>query len=231
MATRVTPFHNTTDGGGSGTTQGSNSISVNAGDLICIFVKHEGAPTTISLGDNKSNTWTSRAKVDHSGGGLSGELFTAVANGTYADLVVTATFAASRNWKGLWFHAYRPTGASLSFDTVASAQGTGTAIATGSLSISTAGGAGVCFVAGDGGVTYTAGSGWTEQMDSGDYSEDRLTAGSEGTINGQATASGSQNWLAIAMHLAEPGGTPGGIDPGIIHGSATIIGNPFYSFG
>jgi len=211
MATRVTPFDKTTDSGASGTTQGSNAITAVAGDMIIAFLKHEGAPTTISVADNKGNTYTSRGKVNHANGDLSCEIFTATANGSYSDMVLTATLLAARAWKRLWTHVYRPTGASLTYDNAATAQGTGTAVATGSYAVSSAGGAAVLFVGEYSGVSYTQGAGWTEQMDDGAYSEDRLLNGSEGTINGQATISASEDWIGLSISVAEPGGGGGAV--------------------
>lgn len=90
--------------GASSTTATVQLTSVSAGHLIAVFVKHEGAPTTITVSDGTTSL-TGRTKVDHSNADLSGQWFyllSSVASGT---VTYTATFGAARAFKAM--HAFR----------------------------------------------------------------------------------------------------------------------------
>lgn len=210
MATRVTAFNTSGVLNPSSTTvPSSGTQSVNTGDMIIVFVKHESTPTTITVTDNHSNTYTTRKKIDKSSGSaandLSGEVFTAVANGTYSDLVITGNFLASKPFRLIQTHKYRPSGSALDYDNGSTGESSsvGTGVSAAGYAVDAAGGAAVLFVGeyADG-TPYTAGAGWTNQLNSGSTA-DRLTTGSEGTVTPSTTANVGLDWICLSISVKE----------------------------
>lgn len=210
MANRVTSFN--TSGvlnPSSATVPSSGTQSVNTGDMIIVFVKHESTPTTITVTDNHSNTYTTRKKIDKSSGAasgdLSGEVFTAVANGTYSDLVITGNFSVSKPFRLIETHKYRPSGSALDYDNGSTGESSsvGTGVSASGYAVDAAGGAAVLFVGqyADG-TPYTPGAGWTNQLDSG-QTADRLLGTSEGTITPSTTAFVGIDWICLSISVKE----------------------------
>ena len=84
--------------------------TVTAGNLIVLFVSHEGASTTISASDG-TTAFTGRTIIDHAGGEPHSRilyLLSSVASGT---VTYTVTFGASRPFKNLhaWEFSYTGT--------------------------------------------------------------------------------------------------------------------------
>lgn len=92
---------NETDGG---------TLNVAIGDLLMIWLKHEGAATTItSIADTAGNTWHQGTWRHHANGDLHGIFMWAQATVANAADVVTVTLAAARSSKRLVVTQFRPT--------------------------------------------------------------------------------------------------------------------------
>lgn len=104
-----------------GTTMTNILPTVTAGNLIVIQVKHEGAPTTLTISDG-TTSFTAATKVNHSSGQLSQQFFyllSSVASGT---VTYTCTLGAARDFKAMIAWEFDPTGTA-AFDTEPSGGG------------------------------------------------------------------------------------------------------------
>lgn len=100
---------------GSGTTLTAQLLTVTAGNVIIAWVKHEEAPTTLTVSDGTS-TFTPATKVNHGNNDLSSQfhyLLASVASGT---VTYTATFAAAKGFRSFVVFEFDPT-ATAAFDT------------------------------------------------------------------------------------------------------------------
>src|SRR3990172_8935178 len=123
-----------------GTTITVALTGVAAGNLIALWVKHEGAATTITASDG-TDTFTGATKEDHANGDLSGRflylLASSAGNKTY-----TATFGASVPYSRIHVYEYSYTGTP-SLDVQNTAEGSSTAPNSGNFT--TTGTDEVCF--------------------------------------------------------------------------------------
>ncbi len=127
--------------------------------IVC-FVKHEGAPTTITAADNKgSGSYNLLTKVDHSNGDISSRIEWVKIGTPGTSHTITATFGASRPYRRLICWGVNSGTGELALDVEATNQGNGASQDAGSLATSAAT---VSFM-GVGeyiSTTYTPGSGW-----------------------------------------------------------------------
>ena len=89
-------------------TDGS-TFSVSVGDLLVVWLKHEGTTTTASIADTAGNTWQQGTWRHHANGDLHGIFFWTQATNAHAANVVTVTLAAARASKRLVMTQFRPT--------------------------------------------------------------------------------------------------------------------------
>lgn len=182
-------------------------------NLVC-WVKHEGAPTTVTATDNKgSGSYTGLTKRDHTNGGLSGRILWATIGTPGSSHTVTVTFGAARDFSRLICWGVNSTSGTIALDAEADAQGIGgTAVDAGSLATTTATvsfmGTGEYDV-----VTYTPGAGWTEDVDNFSHGQSRADA--SGTLDPTCTASGGMDWVANAASFKEAAAAAGNA-PGVL---------------
>lgn len=171
--------------------------------VVC-FVKHEGAPTTITEADNKSSgAYNLLTKIDHANGDLSSRMMWVKIGTPGSGHTVTVTFGSGRLFVRLACWGVNATSGDITLDVEAANQGTGTAIDAGTLA-TTAATVSFMGIGEYASVTYTPGSGWTEDLDSAIHGQSRADA--SGTLDPVATASGSMAWAANAASFKEVGG-------------------------
>lgn len=177
--------------------------------LVC-FVKHEGAPTTITAADNKSSgAFNLLTKIDHGNGDLSSRIEWVKIGSPGTGHTITITYGAARPYSRLWCYGVNSSTGELGLDVESASASTvaGTAIDAGSLATTTAT---VSFM----GVgeytfcTYTPGSGWTEDLDNNILAQSRSDA--SGTLDPVATSSLSMDWTANSASFKEVAGGGGG---------------------
>lgn len=178
------------------------------GDLVFVFVKHEGASTTRTISDSAGgNSWTSRGSVSHINGDMHTEMFSCVLTNGAASHTFTCTLGAARVYFFVGALVYRSTVGWSYFD-AAGAQGTSSTPSAGSKTPTGA------YVAATGfgeyaAVTWTAGTGWTGTL-TGTFSTsfvERRTNTTGETITGDASPSASMAWSAQMVVFLEAAGT------------------------
>jgi len=122
---------------GAGASESSTTIDVSltgvtAGNLICIFVKHEGASTTINVSDGTSSFAAGSSYVSHGGGDLHVQCFYLLASAASGSVTYTATFGAGRAWRRVVVMEFAYTATATFTDGNGSA-GDGTAPTTGDI--------------------------------------------------------------------------------------------------
>lgn len=185
----------------------STTIAVNAGDLLLVFCKHEGAVTTIVASDNAgggSNAYTGLTIESHTNGDLHARWCWAIAKASET-LTFTVTLGAARAYRKTAVLVGRPT-ASFTFDldNQATAESIGGTVNHTTSSYATAGGAGyACAGFGEYTVaTWTPGTGWTEAIDQVFYVEYRLLT-NESSILGAATSTASMECAIVSAAFKE----------------------------
>jgi len=117
----------------SDTTTTAQLLTVTAGNLIALWVKHEGTAVTITASDG-TTSFTARTKTSHTNNDLHGQWFyllSSVASGT---VTYTATFSTARAFKRMIVFEFDPTG-SAAYDTEAlsATNANGTSLTSGNL--------------------------------------------------------------------------------------------------
>ena len=105
----------------------SLNLSTTAGDLVAVWVKHEGTPTTITVSDGTSS-FTAATKRTHSNNDDNGQWFYLLSTVSTGSKTYTATFGANKTFRSIHVWAFIPT-ATVAFDTEAlsAADASGTA--------------------------------------------------------------------------------------------------------
>lgn len=121
------------DGGGGGATSLAATFggNVTAGNAVFLWVKHEGAATTIT-GVRGAESLTPLTKTTHANTDFHGQWLYLLAS-TGGGATVTANFAALRTWIGIIALEYSYTASPISFDQENGGSGTSTAPATGNV--------------------------------------------------------------------------------------------------
>lgn len=189
--------------------------STGAGLIVYGFI-HEGAPTTYSISDNKSNTsWATPFEVDHTDGDMSIMVTWHKAPAVGTGHVITVTPGANRPYRyglGVCVNG-NFSGANIEAATPQTAQGTTGSpydVDAGSLVTSAAA---IClqFTANYNGYNSTPGTGWTEDSDTigGRYLQSRVEA-SGGTFDPVHNIGNVADWASIALAFKEDAGGGGG---------------------
>lgn len=191
---------NTASGGSIAT----GATSHTTGNLLVCCVRHEGATTTISVADTAGNTWTPLTKVTHPGGDMHLQLFYVLNCTGNASNVVTATFGASRTFRGIQVQQFSGLN---SYDEENSGTTTaGTSVTSGTVNID---GAGVVVngIAIYGGlVTWSASTGYTLVQNTSDTQRMgmsyELETGSSAESPG-ASGSSNDDWIIVSAAFLE----------------------------
>lgn len=209
MATHVGGVQGSASGSGTGLNT-SSSLAVQAGDVILVASKWEGAVTTDAITDNAaggSNVYTGRVSHSHPDGEPHGFVHTAIAKASET-LTFTQTLGAARVWRSIHVAVGRPAASkTFAYDNAASANSPSGADnanpATGAYAVAGIGGYAAAFVAEFTSRTYTPGTGWTELSEAGSsYSEYRVLT-TETSINGDATLDSAMRWVATSAAFKE----------------------------
>lgn len=172
---------------------------------VVVWVKHEGAPTTITLSDNKGNTYTPLTKVDHSNNDLSSQIAYVLSPGSVGTgHTITATFGAARVYVRLAVWTITANAAP-TLDTSVQTAGNGTTPNAGNL-VTSAASVSFLGVGEYSTVTFTPGAGWTEDVDNFSHACSRADA-SAGTVAASSTSSGAMDWSANAASFVESAAT------------------------
>lgn len=179
-------------------------LDTSAYSHILLFVKHEGAPTTIDAADNKgSGAYAPLTKIDHSNGDMSARMEWVKLGTPGTGTTVTVTFGAARTFRrlGVWgikadsgdIAVYQEAAnKSPASSTTPDAGILSTVIPTVSFM-----GVGEYFT-----ETYTPGGGWNEDWDntsSFGASRSDLT----GDLDPACTAANSMDWACCAVSFKE----------------------------
>lgn len=126
MAFTFVQSNSNSSGGSPVASLGVTLTGVGAGNLICIWVKHEGTPVGISVSDG-TTTLTAGTKTDHGNGDLSGQ-FHYLLSANSGDKTYTVTFAGSvsRTFISLIVFEYSDSGSTFSLDGENGSSGNGT---------------------------------------------------------------------------------------------------------
>ena len=196
----------------SGTSSTTASFNSTGYTHIVVGVNHEGAPTTLTLSDNKGSSGpTGLTKINHTNGNLNGQLIWMKIASPGSGHTVTITWGASRPYRNIGVWLVNSGTGELALDVETGAGGTSSPADAGSLATTTAT-ASVLWVANYDSVTWTASTGWTENYDNGSFGGSRTDA--SGTLDPQATPSLGLDWVAVAASFKESGGGGGG---GTVH--------------
>jgi hypothetical protein len=188
----------------SGTGLTTGTFDSSAGKFLVVFTKHEGAPTTISVTDNKgSGTLTPLTKINHSNNDLSVQLHYGVIGTPGTGHTVTMTLAAARVFRDCKVWLLNADG-TVALDVEATGgQGNGTAATTSSYTTSAAA---ISIMGASEDTTsssYTPGTGWTEDSDeNSDFGGSRSDA-SAGTFTANCTIGTSVDWVCVAAAFKE----------------------------
>lgn len=196
---------NTASGGSIAT----GATSHTTGNLLVCCVRHEGATTTISVADTAGNTWTPLTKVTHPGGDMHLQFFYVLNCTGNASNVVTATFGASRTFRGIQVQQFSGLN---SYDEENSGTTTaGTSVTSGTVNIN---GAGVVVngIALYGGLaTWSASTGYTLVQNTSDTQRMgmsyELETGSSAESPG-ASGSSNDDWIIVSAAFLEAGAGP-----------------------
>lgn len=85
----------------SGNSIASAAQAHTAGRTLVVFVRHEGAATSLSIADTAGNTYTPGTYRSHANGDLNGQMFYVENCLGNASNVVTVTLGAARTWRGI----------------------------------------------------------------------------------------------------------------------------------
>lgn len=174
---------------------------------IVAFCKHEGAPTTITVTDNKGSTIAGLTKVNHGGGGLSSQLYHGVIGTPGAGHTVTMTLAAARTWRDVAVWLIDADGAGVELD-IEAAGGSGTSTAADAGSVVATAAAIHIYGVGQAGSpsTQTPSAGWTKHSQVADDLKASRAEVSATTTDPSSTSVGSSNWAAVAAAFREVAG-------------------------
>lgn len=168
---------------------------------VVVWAKHEGAPTTITLSDNKGNTYTPLTKVDHSNNDLSSRIAYVLSPGSVGTgHTVTVTLGAARPYIRLAVWTITA-GAAPTLDTSVQTSGASATPNAGNL-VTSAASVSFLGVGEYAAVTFTPDAGWTEDVDNASHVCSRADA-SSGTFAASSTASASMSWVANAASFVE----------------------------
>jgi Bacterial Ig domain/GDSL-like Lipase/Acylhydrolase family len=98
-----------------GTSLGVQLTGVSAGDLIAVYVKYEGAATTVTIGDGV-DLFTADPVVNASNADLHGQFFYALVSKASGTVTCTATWAASKPYRKIFVYEYSHSGTVAVFD-------------------------------------------------------------------------------------------------------------------
>lgn len=177
---------------------------------VAVFVKHETAPTTITLSDNKgSPAFTQLTKVNHTNNDLSGQLQWVKIGTPGATHTITATFGVSVPFRHIGVWGILADSGQIAMDVEAVAQASAATTHDAGTLTTTAATVSVMAVGPYNTVTYTPGAGWTEDVDDGLYGESRADA-SAGTLDPVCTSSAALSTVLCSASFLEIGGGGGG---------------------
>ena len=194
----------------SGTVLTTGTFDSTGFEHLVAFCKHEGAPTTLAVTDNKSSTIGGLTKVNHGGGGLSSQLFHGAVGSPGSGHTVTLTLGAARTWRDVAVWLIDADGAGVELDVeAAGGSGTGTAADAGSI-VATAAAIHI-FGVGQAGSpsTQTPSAGWTKHSQVADDLKASRAEVSATTTDPSSTSVGSSNWAAVAAAFREVAGGGG----------------------
>lgn len=212
---RVTFAQNANNG--SGTTLASPARAHTTGNFLVVGVKGEGATTTFSVADTAGNTWVPLTQKAFASDGSRLQLFYAKNITGHASNVVTATWAAARDFRRMFVIEYS------NIDTVnplieeQNGEGLGTALSTPDIATESFFDLIVAFAGEFANVTYTPGSGYTEVWDYNEQSggsiggsavEEQIisTAGGDKTVTMTQSSSADWGMVAASFRAATAGG-------------------------
>jgi len=171
---------------------------------LIVFVKHEGASTTITAADNKgSGAYNGLTIEDHTNGDLHSRLLWVKLGTPGTSTDVTVTFGAGRPYSRIAVWGVTSGTGELALDAQSNNEGTTTAIDAGSL-VTTAATVSFMGVGEYSSRNYTAGSGWAEDLDNVIFCQSRADA--SGTLDPTATADGDMDWTANSASFKEAAG-------------------------
>lgn len=192
---------NTASGGSIAT----SAVSHTTGNLLVCCVRHEGATTTISVADTAGNTWQPLTKVTHPGGDMHLQLFYVLNCTGNASNVVTATFGASRTYRGIQVMQF--SGLNTYDEEDSGTTTAGTSVTAGTVNID---GAGVVVngIAIYGGlISWSASTGYTLVQNASDTTRMgmsyELETGSSAESPG-ASGSSNDDWIIVSAAFLEP---------------------------
>lgn len=194
-------FRNSSNNDASGTTLTSASFNSSGATGIVVWCKHEGAPTTITISDSASNTYTAETKINHGNGDLSSVISSVLGSpATSSTHTVTMTVSAAKTFR--YMLVWTLTGTTPAKDVAAQASGTSATPDAGSL-VTTA--ATVSFLGGGiyNSVNGTASAGWTEDFDTGGSAHGYSRSDASGTLDPSYTITGSNDWVANSLSVKE----------------------------
>jgi hypothetical protein len=183
----------------SATTIAVTRTGVTAGNLILLWVKHEGATTTITASDGTTSlTQGPSGLVTHANGDLEGAVFYLPSSVASGSVTYTATFGATRSFRQIMMMEFSGSGTK-STDGNNEATGASTSIASGTITTT---GTDVVVVGTYG--NYSGGTTSSEQIG--------------GVAAGGRVGTESSMWyriLTATMTSGQATGTKGGADPWI----------------
>jgi hypothetical protein len=189
-------------GTGSGAVQSAFPSANMAGNLILAFVRMSGTSQTVTVTDSRGNAYTEAVGQTQTNDGHQSHLFYAK-NITGGADTVTATFSGTNNHPWLAIYEYSGLSTTVPLDRTSTAQGSGTAVSSGSTSVTSTASelvfAGVGLPASYSG-TATAGGGFVlgqrNTSTSPGATESALVTAT-GSYAGTFTLSSSANWSAL----------------------------------
>jgi len=215
MALSVSAQNSADYSSASSTTTTVQLTGVTAGDLICIWFKHEGSPTTYSCADSgATDDFSVATRTDHTNSDLSGGFFYLLSATVTGTVTYTVTTGAGKSWREIV--AVRvgvDSGEVVTLSAQATGQGQGTSLNSdtisppagdvivfggyGNYSAQTTGSDQIDSVASDSQETATYTTAWWRVITAG------FTAG-----DASATISSSADWICniIAFESAASGG-------------------------
>ena len=203
-------FARTAAAGGNGNTT-STTVATSAytsalGQLICGYVAWETGTTTVSISDTAGNTYVVGSPVAHANVDQHIAYFYCLSSKGHASNVVTATFGATRNYRGIQIAEYSKSSPAIADGNVYAGPTTTTTVTTGA--ITTTGASGVLFA----GIksyniaTITAGGSMTLIAQQGNYygdSERILSSAAAYTATMNTSVSTSISCVAMAFREGE----------------------------
>jgi hypothetical protein len=189
-------------GTGSGTVQSAFPSANTAGNLILAFVRMSGTSQTVTVTDSAGNAYTEAVGQTQTTDGHQLHLFYAKNVAGRAN-TVTATFSGANNHPWLAIYEYSGLSTTVPLDRTSAAQGSGTAVSSGSTSVTSTASelvfAGVGLPASYSGTT-TAGGGFVlgqRNTSTSPGATESAVVTATGSYAGTFTLSSGANWSAL----------------------------------